>query len=302
MYGSGRTSSPDINATHREVVKHGYSRLDRIILTKLIPSMIVGSVSIPHHICGFSNSFVAGNNTGTNAIGDAYRTIGFGEADVLLAGSADHEFDSIVLDALAKGNYGINLEVNKSPETASRPFDVDRKGWVYSMGAGCVVLEELSHALNRGANIYAEVVGYSMLSEAGTQTAKEGTGVYRAMKRATNGVEVDAVFADASGNGDWDEGEANAINKLFGKKVWTTSVKGSLGHMNSSSSAVNVALAAYSLYKGVIPPTRNLDNPLNVPINFATQPIEKPLSAVIANSVNYDGTAFGSIVLKKYQK
>lgn len=302
MYGSSRTSSPDISIAHREVVKHGYSRLDRIILTKLIPSMIVGSVTIPHHICGFANSIVSGNSTGINAIGDAYRTVGFGEADVMMAGSAEHEFDALVLDSLSKGNYGLNLSVDEKPESASRPFDLNRKGWVYSLGAGCVVLEELEHALKRNAHIYAEVSGYSMVSEGGSETAKQGTGMYRAMNRAVKQNQVDVVFADASGNGDWDEGEANAISKKFGKNVWTTAVKGSLGHMNSASSSVNVALAAYAVHKGIIPPIRNLDSPLNIPCKFATSTVKTPLRGALVNSCNYDGTAFGSILLKHYEK
>ena len=301
MYGSGRTSSPDISITHREVVKHGYGRLDRIILTKLIPSMIVGSVTIPYHICGFSNSFVAGNCTGLNAIGDAYRTVGFGEADVMMAGSAEHDFDALVIDSLAKGDYGLNMGVDRSPETASRPFDQGRKGWVYGIGAGCVVLEELSHALRRGAEIYAEVVGYSMLSEAGTETAKQGSGVFRAMKRALKNHQVDAVFADASGYGDWDEGEARAIEKLFGDKVWVTAVKGGMGNLRSASSSVNIALAAYAIKKGAIPPIRNLDKPIDVPIKYALKPVEQKIDGVVVNSVNYDGTAFGSVVLKSFK-
>lgn len=300
MYGSARTSSPDISIAHREVVKHGYGRLDRIILTKLIPSMIVGSVTIPHHICGFANSIVSGNCTGTNAIGDAYRTVGFGEADIMIAGSAEHDFDALVFDSLIKGNYGFNLHVDKNPGEASKPFDKARNGWVYGIGAGCVILEELSHALKRGAHIYAEVVGYSMLSEGGEETAKAGTGVLRTMRRAIRDNHVDAVFADAPGYGNWDEGEANAIEEMFGKKVDVSAIKGSIGHLNSASSSVNVAVAAYSLHKGIIPPIKNLTNPVNGNVNFAMNPVKKDIRGVVANSVNYDGTAFGSIVLKKY--
>lgn len=309
MFGSARTSSPDISQAHREVVKHGYQRLERLVLAKLIPSLIVGTISIPHHICGFANSYCAGHSTGSSAIGDAYRTVGCGDADVVIAGSAEHDLDPVVLNSLSKGNYGYNLRADVNPATSSRPFDQGRNGWVFSYGGAGVIVEELEHAKQRGAKIYAEVSGYSMISEAGTETAAEGKGIYRSMKRAIeqaglNPSDIDAVFADASGNFEWDQGEAAAIFKLFGTKTpAVTSVKGGLGHMQGSSSAVNVGLAALSLNKGVIPPTTNLENPLNIDgisPDFVTSPREKKSKAIVANSINYDGTGFCSLVLKAY--
>ncbi|CAG9328816.1 unnamed protein product [Blepharisma stoltei] len=310
MYGSPRTSSPDISIAQREVVKHGYIRLDRLILAKLIPSMIVGTISIPRHICGFANSFCSGNCTGAHAVGDTYRTIGVGDADIVIAGAAEHDHDAVVIDALTKGSYGYNLNADENPSAAVKPFDTHRNGWVYSIGGSALILEDLEHALNRGAKIYAEMAGYSMLSEAGTQTAREGNGIYRSMKRAIeqaglNKDQIDAVFAGASGNFEWDEGEAAAILKLFGEKgPAVTSTKGGIGHMQGTSSALDLAIAALSMQRGVIPPITNLENPLSVQgkrPDFVTAAREKRIKAIVANSINYDGTGYCSVVLKAFE-
>jgi len=310
MFGSHRTSSIDSLYAQKAVVEHGYERLERLVLPKVIVSMCIGTISIPKKICGFSNSFCAGNCTGVNAIGDSYRALGVGDSKVIIAGAAEHDLDPAVFESLIKGNYGYNTEADSNPSESVNPFDNGRKGWVLSTGGGAVLLEDLDHAKQRGAPIYAEIAGYSMLSEAGTETAKQGRGLERSMKRALhqaqlNPSDVDAVFADASGHLEFDEGEANAILKVFGEKgPSVTALKGGLGHMQGSSSSVNVALAAHSLKAGVLPPITNLKDPLKPQgksLDYLTEAREKKLKAVVCNSINFDGTGYASLVLKAFE-
>ncbi|CAG9322096.1 unnamed protein product [Blepharisma stoltei] len=311
LLGCPRTDTATLSPMQKEITESGYDATDKLFALYGIPSKIVGTVSIYHKLGGFADTVCSGHCSGNNAIGTSYRAIQLEEATVMLAGSIEPELDAIWLQSLEKGNYGYNLEAEKNPEGSVKPFDANRKGWILSEGGSIIILEELEHALNRGAKIYAELAGFSMVSEAGDHTKRDGNGVYRSMRDAIRQAgltpnDIDAVFGDASGNFDWDYGEASAILRLFGRKTpAVTSIKGGLGHMQGASSSTNVGAAAISVQQGLIPPITNLENPLSVDgvtPNFVTNVREQKLRAVVANAVNYDGSAFSSIVLKAFTR
>jgi 3-oxoacyl-[acyl-carrier-protein] synthase II len=300
MNGVGRSNVKDFSDNYSKVAKYGYSKFDRVGVLKYLPCIISAPVTIPFGFQGFSNIFMTGDSAGMNTIQSAYDTIRLGEADVMFAGNAEHGLEFGLLYSASTANFGLNLEADQSPETASRPFDKNRKGWVFSIGSGSLLLEELSHALARNAKIYAEVTGCTLISEAGENSTKEGSGFYRAMKIVQKHGEPDVVFSDASGSVQWDEAEAKAIYKLYGSNPLVTSIKGSLGHLGSSKVCINVALAAYAISKGIVPPIRNLEDPLNIPLNFVRDTKEVSINSAIINSSNFDGIAYGSVFLNKY--
>jgi len=239
---------------------------------------------------------------------DAYQALLFEEADVIAAGAIEPDFDAATLRSFEKGDPDYNLRADEDPERAMRPFDRDRNGWVYSIGGGIITLEELDHAKARGARIYCEVGGFANLGEL-RSARRAGTGIERSMRKALekahlNPSDVDCVFADGSATIDGDEGEANAILRLFGnRQPAVTALKGGLGHMQGASSVANIAIAALSLHKGIIPPIKNLENPLQIngrSPDFVTETRERQMKAVVVNAINFHGQGHSSVVLKAY--
>jgi 3-oxoacyl-[acyl-carrier-protein] synthase II len=302
MLGLPYSAPEDLELDQVPAIRNGWAKLDRLALLRIIPSLAIGTVTIPYKISGFSNGYYSGNSSGVNAIGQAYRSIGVGEADVIVTGSIENSISPIVLQSYASGNYGINLKADENPEKASRPYDKKSNGWVMSIGGGALVLEDMEHALNRGAHIYAEVAGYSLLSEAGTLQAKEGRGYYRAMSQASKGTNVDAVFGDAPGSADWDIGEARAIEQLFGARPIVSNIKGALGHMQAASSGVNAVIAAHAIKNSVVPPILNLEEPVNANVQFATEKVDREIKTALINSANFDGTMYGSLLFKAFRR
>jgi len=301
IFGSDRSSVMDIRRTHEKVLEGGYSKLDRFIIPKFIASQAVGSIGMPLRIRGYANSISAGLPVGLLAIKDAFRVIQVGEADVMLAGAAEVEFDTALLMSFYKSGF---LSRGEDPMLACRPFETRRDGWVYSVGAGAVVLEELEHAKKRGARIYAEVAGGSCCAD--TESAeRDGNGQLRAMKIAlkqakVEGSEVDLVVADAPGWKHWDETEALAISRLC-PDCSVTSNKGNLGHMQAASGAAQVVEGVLSIYHSKIPQIPNLISPCSKAIELiSTQPLEIPVTHAITNSFSYDSTCFTSLVFKKF--
>jgi 3-oxoacyl-[acyl-carrier-protein] synthase II len=245
--------------------------------------------------------------SGTNAIGEAFRMIRSGETNIAVSGGTDSP-----ICRLALGGYGASRslsERNDDPEKASRPFDKDRDGFVISEGAGILILEELNHALHRGAMMYAEVGGYGTSSDAFHQTKPDSTGESVAIIKALNDAnvlaeKVDYINAHATSTPLGDSEEAKAIKKVFGKRsndIHVSSCKSMLGHMLGAAGAVEAAVTAISINKGIITPTINLEiSDPQCDLNIVTSPINKDIHVAVSNSFGFGGVN-AVIVLRKFQ-
>ncbi len=244
--------------------------------------------------------------SGTNAIGEASRMIRCGGMDVVLAGGADAP-----ICRLSLGGYGASGSLsarNDDPEKASRPFDRDRDGFVIAEGAGVLVLEESGHALKRGARIYAELAGYGTSSDAYHQTRPDSRGEAEAIRKALHeaGIlpeEVDYVNAHAPSTLLGDREESRALHKVFGDRtrhVHVSACKSLLGHMLGAAGAVEAAITAMSIYKGVMPPTINLENPdPECDLNHVTSPLNRDVNIAVSNSFGFGGVN-AVLVFKKF--
>ncbi len=245
--------------------------------------------------------------SGTSAIGEAFRSIRNGSLDVMIAGGAEAP-----LCKLALGGYGSSGSLSKrndNPAESSRPFDQDRDGFVIAEGAGILVLEELDHALNRGADIYAEIIGCGTSSDAFHQTQPkcdgEADAITKALKDADVAVEnISYLNAHATSTPLGDREEAAAVRKVFGRhtsNVYVTACKSMLGHMLGAAGAVEAAVTALSIHKGIITPTKNLENiDPDCTLNHVTSVLEKDIEIAVTNSFGFGGVN-AVLVLKKYR-
>jgi 3-oxoacyl-[acyl-carrier-protein] synthase II len=247
----------------------GPSRVSAFTIPMLISNMASGLISMEFGLQGPNFCIVTACATSNNAIGESWRVIKFGDADIFLAGGAEA---SIIPIGLAGFSSMKALSTrNDEPERASRPFDRDRDGFVMGEGAGVVVVEELEHAKARGAKIYCELTGYGLSADAHHMTAPppDGEGAVRAMKMAlahakTTPEQVDYINAHATSTGLGDICETRAIKTVFGDSAKTVSIsatKSMTGHLLGGAGAVETAACALSIRDSVIPPTINLDNP-----------------------------------------
>jgi 3-oxoacyl-[acyl-carrier-protein] synthase II len=235
----------------------------------------------------------------TNAMGDAYKAIQYGDADVMLTGGAEAALTPIGLSGFS--NMKALSERNDNPAAASRPFDADRDGFVLSEGAGVLVFEEFEHAKKRGAKIYGEVVGYGSSADAGhiTQPDEQGTGAARAMSSALKDAKlepesIDYINAHGTSTPLGDKAETTAVKRVFNgyaHKVNISSTKSQLGHLLGASGGVEMIVSLLALRDQVCPPTINLDNPdpacdLNYTPNTPQQRI---IRYVMSNSFGFGG-------------
>jgi len=288
IFGQDRTSSIDIRNIHQKVMNSGYSKLDPFTIMKFIVSQSLGTIGVKHQIKGYCNVVCAGNASGHIAIKDSAAAIRRGQADAMVAVAAETDFDPAILMSYYKAGC---LSRNPDPTQACRPFNSLRDGWVYSVGAGAVMLESLDHALERGAPIYAELGPVSNFAD----TEDHKSGMRRAMSAVSEEAEV--VVADAPGWRNWDELEASAIQDLWpNSKV--TSLKWSLGHMLVASGMAQVATAALALKTQTIPGIVNLDEPLKNELSILQETQKAEFSSVVSNSFSYEGGCFSSLLLK----
>jgi 3-oxoacyl-[acyl-carrier-protein] synthase II len=284
---------------HTVLLNKGPSRNSPFTIPMLISNMASGIISMEYGFEGPNLCIVTACATSNNAIGESWRMIKFGDADLFLAGGSEA---SIVHIGLAGFGAMKALSTrNDEPERASRPFDRDRDGFVMSEGAGVVVVEELEHAKARGAKIYCELSGYGLSADAYHMTAPppDGGGAARAMQLALNHAriapdQVDYINAHATSTGLGDISETNAIKKVFGdqaKNVPISSTKSMTGHLLGGAGAVEMAACALAIRDSVIPPTINLENPdpecdLDYTPNTAR---EKKVRVVLNNSFGFGG-------------
>ncbi|MDE8674660.1 beta-ketoacyl-ACP synthase II [Priestia megaterium] len=286
----------------------------RRVSPTLVPGMIsnaaAAQISIKWNAMGPSMSPVSACAIGNTAIGEAFRLIRSGEVDAVFAGGTEAAITD--LSVASFGNATALSTRNDNPTQASRPFDEDRDGFVMSEGAGILILESLSHALRRGANIHAEVIGYGASSDAHHMVAThpEGKGAYLAMKAALKNAnipleEIDVISAHATSTKVGDISETKAIKELFGKHAYQipiTANKSMIGHMLGAAGGVEAIALSMSLKEGIIPPTINLENPdtlcdLDYVPGIARQ---VKINTGVSNSFGFGGHN-AAIVLKKYE-
>ncbi|KWX77428.1 beta-ketoacyl-ACP synthase II [Paenibacillus jilunlii] len=287
----------------------GPERVSPTLIPMLISNMAAAMISIKLGALGPTLSPVTACSIGNTAIGEAFRLIRYGGADVVIAGGAEAAINEISLASF--GNATALSTLNDEPHKASRPFDMNRDGFVMGEGSGIVILEALSHALRRNAVIYGEVIGYGASSDAYHMVAThpEGIGAYQAMKLALNeaGVtpgEVDVISAHATSTLVGDRSETLAIKKLFGDlayRIPVTANKSMTGHALGGAGGLEAIALVKSIQEGIIPPTINLENPdevcdLDYVPNTARQ---ADVNIGISNSFGFGGHN-AVIVLRKY--
>lgn len=307
MIGSGIGGLSGISDGTVTLMERGPRRLSPFFIPANLINLASGYFSIKYGFRGPNHAVVTACATGTHAIGDAARIIGFGDADVMVAGGTEAAVCRIGVAGFAAAR-ALSTKYNDTPEAASRPWDQGRDGFVMGEGAGVVVLEELEHAKKRGAKIYAEVLGYGMSGDAYHMTApaSDGSGGFRAMKAAIGNAKIDAAsidYVNAHGTSTplGDEIELNAVKRLFGDhadKIAMSSTKSAIGHLLGAAGAVEAIFTVKSIETGVLPPTLNLDNPsegcdLNLVAKTAQ---ERKVERALSNSFGFGGTN-ASIVL-----
>ena len=282
------------------LMNKGPQRVSAFTIPMLISNMASGIISMEFGLRGPNFCIVTACATSNNSIGESWRMIKFGDADIFLAGGSEA---SIVELGLAGFSAMRALSRrNDQPERASRPFDRDRDGFVMSEGAGIVVVEELEHAKKRDAKIYCELSGYGLSADAYHMTAppEDGEGAARAMKMALNHAklsptDVDYINAHATSTGLGDISETKAIKRVFGdelaKKVSISATKSMTGHLLGGAGAVEMAACALAIRDGIIPPTINLDHPDELcDLDYTPHKAkEKKVRVAVNNSFGFGG-------------
>jgi 3-oxoacyl-[acyl-carrier-protein] synthase II len=269
IIGSGIGGSQTIEDGYRLLSDRGPKSLSPFLISKLLINMAACMTSIIHGLKGPISAPSVACSSGANAIGDAFRIIQRSDADIMLAGGSE-----AAITPLAYGGFCATRSMsrrNDSPEIASRPFDKNRDGFVMGEGSGIVVLENLEHARQRKAKIYAELIGYGNAADAFHFTAPEasGEGMCRVMKQAIGdaGIKItDTNYINAHGTSTIlnDKIESFAIMKLFGehvKNIKTSSIKSMMGHLLAAAGAVECISTVLSIYTGMLPPTINYETP-----------------------------------------
>ncbi|MEP7456951.1 beta-ketoacyl-ACP synthase II [Phyllobacterium sp. SB3] len=300
------------------IVEAGYTLRDkgpRRISPFFIPGRLInlasGQVSIKHKLRGPNHSVVTACSTGAHAIGDAARLIAFGDADLMVAGGTESPVSRISLAGFAACK-ALSTERNDDPTAASRPYDRDRDGFVMGEGAGIVVLEELDHALARGAKIYAEVIGYGLSGDAYHITApsESGEGAQRSMEMALKraGITPDDIdYINSHGTSTMaDTIELGAVERVVGdaaSKISMSSTKSSIGHLLGAAGSTEAIFCVLAIRDNIAPPTLNLDNPsVETKIDLVPHKArERKIDIALSNSFGFGGTN-ASLVLRRYQQ
>jgi 3-oxoacyl-[acyl-carrier-protein] synthase II len=299
-FGSGIGGLPLIEEMHNELLKNGPRRISPFFIPGTIINMIAGLLSIEIGAKGPNLAMVTACTTSTHCIGEAGKSIRYGEADVMIAGGAE-----AVVTELAIGGFASARALstrNDDPATASRPWDKERDGFVLGEGAGAMVLEEYEHAKARGARIYCELVGYGVSADAHHMTAppEDGDGAFRAMRNALKDASLDATAIDyinAHGTSTplGDLAETVAMKRMLGAhaaKVAVNSTKSMTGHLLGAAGGVEAVFTALALRDQVSPPTINLRTPdPQCDLDYVPNSARKmKIRAAMSNSFGFGGT------------
>ena len=267
--GTGGASLPETDHAMRTILTRGGSKVDPLYISKFLPNMAAGNLTIQLGLQGYTNTVTTACAAGTQAIGDAMQVIRRGDADVMFAGGTEAGISELGLAAFC-AMRALATSHNDDPRAASRPFDRDRDGFVPSEGAGLLVLEELEHALARGAEPLAEIIGYGVSADAQFLVAPsdDGLGAARAMPNALRDAdvsadEIDYISAHATATQIGDVAETRAIHKVFGdraSRVPVSAFKSQMGHLLGAAGSVETIIALQAIRNGIVPPTINLQH------------------------------------------
>ena len=301
LIGSGIGGLGGIYETSLVLEEKGPRRISPFFIPGRLINLASGYVSIRFGLKGPNHSVVTACSTGAHAIGDSWRIIAMGDADVMVAGGTESAVNRLALAGFA-ASRALSTSFNDRPTEASRPYDKDRDGFVMGEGAGVLVLEEYERAVARGARIYGEVIGYGMSGDAYHITApsEDGDGGFRCMQAAVKraGItpgDIDYINAHGTSTPLGDEIELGAVTRLLGDRasqVSMSSTKSAIGHLLGAAGAVEAVFALLAIRDNIAPPTINLDNPsVETEIDLVPhKPRERRIDVVLSNSFGFGGT------------
>lgn len=305
-FGSGIGGIETIENNHKLFLEKGYRKVSPFFVPGSIINMTSGFISIKFGLRGSNMSTVTACSSGSHSIGLAARSIAYGESDVMVAGGSEMASTPLAISGFIAARA---LSTAKDPQTASRPWDIDRDGFVLSDGAGAMVLEDLDHAIKRKATIYGEIIGFGMSSDAFHMTAppENGEGAALSMTNAIDDAgisrdEVDYINAHGTSTPLGDLAEATAMKSVFKNNVpAVSSTKSMTGHTLGAAGAIESIFSILAINKGIIPPTINLDNQdprcdLDFTPNVAK---EANIKIAMNNSFGFGGTN-STLIFKKY--
>ena len=296
--GSGIGGMETYEQQFRNFLEKGQRRVSPFFVPMMIPDMAAGQVSIHFGAKAINSCTVTACASGTNSIGDAFKVIERGDADVMIAGGAEAPITNMAVAGFCSNTA---LSLNPDPQTASRPFDKNRDGFVIGEGAGIVILEEYEHAVARDAKIYAEVVGYGSTGDAFhiTAPAPDGEGAARSMQQAIDDAEVSPEVVDyinAHGTSTYynDLYETKAVKTVFGEhayKLAISSTKSMTGHLLGAAGGVEAIFSVLAIKEGILPPTMNLETPdEECDLDYVPNTLrEQEVSYVLSNSLGFGG-------------
>ena len=294
----------------RRFIDKGYRRVSPFFVPMLIPDMAAGQVSIHIGAKGINSCSVTACASGTNSIGDAFKAVQRGDVDYIVTGGTEAPITNMAFAGFSSMKA---LSFNDDPKTASRPFDKNRDGFVMGEGAGILVLETLESALERGAKIYAEIVGYGATGDAYhiTAPAEDGNGAARAMKQALEDAnvqpeEVDYINAHGTSTPMNDRIETKAIKDIFGDhayKLAVSSTKSMTGHLLGAAGGVEALISVKAIDEGVIPATINYETPdEDCDLDYVPNESRKQdVNVVLSNSFGFGGHN-ACLLFKKYEE
>ena len=310
--GTGIGGMETMHSQYEKYFAKGPSRISPFFVPMMIPNMPAGQVSIVYKLHGPSSCMATACATGTNCIGDAFRVIQRGDADVMVAGGTEAAISQAPVAGFS-AMKALCTDHNDDPAHASRPFDKNRSGFIMGEGAGLVILESLEHAEARGAHIYAELVGYGVNSDAYHMTSPAPHGEYQAkcMQLALDDAgmkasEVDYVNAHGTSTHMNDAGETEAIKSVWGesaKDVSVSSVKSMTGHLLGAAGGIECIATALSVENDMLPPTVNYETPdEGMDLDYVPNKAKaKTVRAAMSNSFGFGGHN-ACLLLKKYVK
>ena len=310
ILGSGIGGLKSFEDQHDQYRERGATKISPFFIPMFIADIAAGLVSMRFRARGPNFATVSACSTGAHAIGEAFRTIRYGDADVMICGGAEATVTPMAIGGFA--NMKALSERNDSPATASRPFDLTRDGFVMGEGCGVVILEELEHARERGARIYGEIVGYGATADAYhlTAPAPEGEGAQRAMVRALKDAglttaDIQYINAHGTSTPAGDVAEMTAVTKVFGEDIRginISSTKSATGHMLGAAGAVEFIIATLSTRDGIVPPTINYHTPdPEITVNITPNtPVKRAITHAMSNNFGFGGHNV-TLVVRKWE-
>jgi len=307
--GSGIGGMETMEKQHTNFMEKGYRRVSPFYVPMMIPDMAAGQVSIQLGAKGINSCSVTACASGANSIGDAFKVIQRGDADYMIAGGTEAPLTNMAFAGFSSAKA---LTFSDDPKTASRPFDLNRDGFVMGEGAGILIMETLDSALERGAHIYAEIVGYGATGDAYhiTAPAEGGEGAARAMNQALedsgiNPEDVDYINAHGTSTNLNDKYETMAIKTVFGdyaNKLAISSTKSMTGHLLGAAGGVEAVISVKAIEDKIIPPTINYETAdPECDLDYVPNEARKQeIDVVMSNSLGFGGHNV-SLIFKKYQ-